>query len=74
MLPPLGKLTKNHRIVHLQWVNFMVRKLCLNKALKTTTHVSHLYFSSELTLMGENSTLFSTVDLSIFAVAHPAKL
>ena len=30
----LSKVTKNHRIVHLKWVNFMTCKIYLSKAIK----------------------------------------
>lgn len=33
MVVPFSKVTKTHRIVHLDWVNFMIRKTYLHKAL-----------------------------------------
>ena len=31
MVAQVGKFTKNHGIVYLKWVNFMICKLCLNR-------------------------------------------
>lgn len=38
VLIQLHKFTKNHRIVHLKRVNFMIRKVCLNFLKKIQNH------------------------------------
>lgn len=34
MAEPLSKVTKNHLIIHLKWMNFMMYKIYLNKSVK----------------------------------------
>lgn len=46
------KFTKNHRIVHLSWVSYIICKICLNKVIKSTqktekkAYFSNMYFGN----------------------------
>ena len=43
MVSQLCECTKNHWIVHCKWVNFMVCKLYLNKAVKNQQKETHTH-------------------------------